>query len=541
MIKKSPGRNPRAKGVKVKHVLQMCVLIAVCFWLIYQVKHSHDKKKELDETDAKVSVKAENDDAVLKLGRKDISRVGDIRKGEQRVEEEEDENTAEDDNKQDEEAIKHEEEDQEERQKPDQEEPEEVSKQDEEEREEEEEKHGDKDQEEEEEKHGEKEQEEEESRNEDVEDESRGGGDDEIDQNEQDKDAGEVDHGDLLDEEKEREEQHDENENEENEGREENENASNDENHEAREENYKADDASSAVSHDSNEKLSTENSNENSTINVSKPEKEAKKTEETDGEENHSLLKSEKKHIEDFSSLNNTSAEEKDPGNSSLPNAIKVTDSNDLPSNNLTEVSTGSTNKLVQVNTTGAGVTTGSVQNVAATTLVSAESQNTTKSGVTTGSVQNVAATTLVSAKSQNTTGASGTIGEQSDQQHNKLEQVSSTTTTNSNQSAANDIVSTETQHVDLAARDSMNSSSNAEATKLEGTVKSSAKAVGENSSESLATKERNDAIQSDNKSKGNHESGGAIQSISLTSTNGTIAESLPDPIDSSDSTLHQD
>ncbi|KAK4739882.1 hypothetical protein R3W88_003579 [Solanum pinnatisectum] len=75
MYKQSPSRNHRSKGVKVKNVLQICLLLAVCFWLIYQVKHSHDKKKEFDEDDAKSSIKTGSSNELMKLGRKDLPRI----------------------------------------------------------------------------------------------------------------------------------------------------------------------------------------------------------------------------------------------------------------------------------------------------------------------------------------------------------------------------------------------------------------------------------------------------------------------------------
>ncbi|XP_004230671.1 uncharacterized protein [Solanum lycopersicum] len=75
MYKQSPSRNHRSKGVKVKNVLQICLLLAVCFWLIYQVKHSHDKKKEFDEDDAKSSIKSGSINELVKLGRKDLPRI----------------------------------------------------------------------------------------------------------------------------------------------------------------------------------------------------------------------------------------------------------------------------------------------------------------------------------------------------------------------------------------------------------------------------------------------------------------------------------
>lgn len=74
MFRQSPGRNQRSKGIKIKHVLQLCFLIAICFWLLYQVKHSHDKKKEFDESDAKVSVRTQTSNEMLKFGRKDLQQ-----------------------------------------------------------------------------------------------------------------------------------------------------------------------------------------------------------------------------------------------------------------------------------------------------------------------------------------------------------------------------------------------------------------------------------------------------------------------------------
>ncbi|CAI0430632.1 unnamed protein product [Linum tenue] len=68
MFKSSPRRNQRTKGFKVKHALQLCVLLGVCIWLIYQVKHSHEKKGEY-----KNHVKTGSD--VLKLGRKDLRPI----------------------------------------------------------------------------------------------------------------------------------------------------------------------------------------------------------------------------------------------------------------------------------------------------------------------------------------------------------------------------------------------------------------------------------------------------------------------------------
>ncbi|MCL7023755.1 hypothetical protein MKW94_030607 [Papaver nudicaule] len=73
MFKQSPSRNQRSKGgLRVKHALQVGVLLAVCIWLLYQVKHSHDKKRAFDESNAHVSEKMESDHELIRLGRKDL-------------------------------------------------------------------------------------------------------------------------------------------------------------------------------------------------------------------------------------------------------------------------------------------------------------------------------------------------------------------------------------------------------------------------------------------------------------------------------------
>ncbi|KAL8541650.1 hypothetical protein ACS0TY_002785 [Phlomoides rotata] len=107
MYRQSPGRNHRSKGIKVKNVLQVCLLLAVCFWLIYQVKHSHDKKREFDESDAKASLSS---DELRRLGRKDIQNrvVGTLDKDEnhdEQSDEEEINGEEVDENKHDEDEV----------------------------------------------------------------------------------------------------------------------------------------------------------------------------------------------------------------------------------------------------------------------------------------------------------------------------------------------------------------------------------------------------------------------------------------------------
>ncbi|KAL5560909.1 hypothetical protein UlMin_030656 [Ulmus minor] len=222
MLKRLPSRTHRSKGIRVKHVLQICLLLGVCFWLVYQVKHSHDKKKEFAESDAKTSIRKISDGELPKLGRKDLHPREVVTKSEKPEEEEEVE--------------------------------EETSV-------EEEEKHEEEEREGEDTKHEVQEQEEEENKNEETEDGGRGGGDDEIDENDLERKDEEINRDDdFVDEEKEREEGDEENKTSETEEIEDqgNENSSEDQDldggdqnaHEAREEHYKGDDASSEVTQD---------------------------------------------------------------------------------------------------------------------------------------------------------------------------------------------------------------------------------------------------------------------------------------------------
>ncbi|CAN7119931.1 unnamed protein product [Brassica rapa subsp. narinosa] len=202
-MKKTSSRSQRgSRGIKGKHVLQICVLLGVCIWLIYQVKYSHDKKKEFYETgDKKLS---EKEDGLVKLGRKDLLPGYHKNVEEKHVEDDEDEDHGEEgkESKSEVENGTHEEEE------------EEVAEEDEEDKS----------------KLGEEVAEEDEEENKHEED--------DIDEQDQSKTAGDADKDDeSVEEEKEKETDHadevdmtvD----------------------EAREEHYKADDASSAVSHES--------------------------------------------------------------------------------------------------------------------------------------------------------------------------------------------------------------------------------------------------------------------------------------------------
>ncbi|KAK1276499.1 hypothetical protein QJS04_geneDACA015951 [Acorus gramineus] len=73
MFRQSSSRNQRSKGFKVKHVLQIFLLLAICIWLLYQVKHSHDKKKAFNGRNGLVSDISEDQTInTYNLGRKDL-------------------------------------------------------------------------------------------------------------------------------------------------------------------------------------------------------------------------------------------------------------------------------------------------------------------------------------------------------------------------------------------------------------------------------------------------------------------------------------
>ncbi|CAA7037763.1 unnamed protein product [Microthlaspi erraticum] len=208
-MKKASSRSQRgSKGIKGKHILQICVLLGVCIWLIYQVKYSHDKKKEFYEKDGDKStvLSSESKDGLVKLGRKDLL-PGYHNQNEKEKHVEEDDDEEEKESKSKVENGNHEEEEKEEEEEAAEEDEEEKNKQ------------------------GEEVPEEDEDENKHEED--------EIDEQDRVKTGGDTDEkGDeLFEEEKEG-------------GSNERDEKEKDTVDEAREEHYKADDASSAVSHE---------------------------------------------------------------------------------------------------------------------------------------------------------------------------------------------------------------------------------------------------------------------------------------------------
>ncbi|XP_008801665.2 uncharacterized protein DDB_G0286299-like [Phoenix dactylifera] len=72
MMRQVSSRNQRSKGFRVKNVLQLCLLAAVCFWLLYQLRHSYDKKRALEEKNLGTWDKLAENQPELKFGRKDL-------------------------------------------------------------------------------------------------------------------------------------------------------------------------------------------------------------------------------------------------------------------------------------------------------------------------------------------------------------------------------------------------------------------------------------------------------------------------------------
>lgn len=72
MLKQSPNRNQRSKGFKVKHFLQICLLLVICIWLLNQLKHSYDKKNSYDSRTGEELEKVQREHENIKLGRKDL-------------------------------------------------------------------------------------------------------------------------------------------------------------------------------------------------------------------------------------------------------------------------------------------------------------------------------------------------------------------------------------------------------------------------------------------------------------------------------------
>lgn len=507
MLKKPPSRNQRTKGIRVKHILQIAVLLGVCFWLVYQLKHSYDKKAALAEKDAKTSIGTQTESELLKLGRKDLPHK-EVTTNVKQEEEEEEEAVGEEEEKHEVEDQKHEEE----------------------EREEEDPKHEVEEIEEEGQNHEAEEQEELENKNEDAEDEGKGAGDDEVDENDLERKEGGADGDeDPVDEEKEREDEGDEKdgdriENEEREDRAENENSSDDQDneggdknaHEAREEHYKGDDASSAVTHDTQvistetDKVSSETSNETSET-----------SEVADGNQ-HNLRLVDGRTAEN-ATLSVAASEEKLEGNASNPVTSSLLDANvkiqssDLPEadNNSTIVSTEASNNLPEANQ----ATTSYQLNGTETVSEAAHAQNTTVDGMTTregitGQTLVVEQTNVtVSGNDQSDSNSTVLKSDGTAEGEDRSSMIKETTDSTKNEDASKNVVSKNedaTENVELK---------NEDATKN--------------------VESKNENATKNEESNGSSESGRTDENSE--STNGTEDAVQHDPIDSSDSHISED
>ncbi|KAF8674340.1 hypothetical protein HU200_048169 [Digitaria exilis] len=73
MLRQSSSRNHRSRGLKLKKALQITLLVLVSVWLIYQVKHSYEKKVAYSEDEGNDLRKDGKDQGeVIRLSRKDL-------------------------------------------------------------------------------------------------------------------------------------------------------------------------------------------------------------------------------------------------------------------------------------------------------------------------------------------------------------------------------------------------------------------------------------------------------------------------------------
>ncbi|KQK13435.1 protein starmaker [Brachypodium distachyon] len=77
MLRQSSSRNHRSRGLKLKKALQISLLVIVSVWLLYQVKHSYEKKAAYTENDANndtsdVRKDDQSQGDIVRLGRKGL-------------------------------------------------------------------------------------------------------------------------------------------------------------------------------------------------------------------------------------------------------------------------------------------------------------------------------------------------------------------------------------------------------------------------------------------------------------------------------------
>lgn len=72
MLRQSSSRNHRSKGLKLKKALQITLLVLVSVWLIYQVKHSYEKKAYHENEPNDLHKDDDQNQGEIRLGRKDL-------------------------------------------------------------------------------------------------------------------------------------------------------------------------------------------------------------------------------------------------------------------------------------------------------------------------------------------------------------------------------------------------------------------------------------------------------------------------------------
>ncbi|XP_042012544.1 uncharacterized protein LOC121761029 [Salvia splendens] len=77
MYRQYYSRNQRNRGIKLKYALQISLLVAICFWLIYQVERSHDKNEEFEASDEKEFLNRGSIGGLIRIRRKTIRPIYD--------------------------------------------------------------------------------------------------------------------------------------------------------------------------------------------------------------------------------------------------------------------------------------------------------------------------------------------------------------------------------------------------------------------------------------------------------------------------------
>ncbi|OIV97819.1 hypothetical protein TanjilG_12576 [Lupinus angustifolius] len=70
MVKQTPNRNQRTKGFKLKQGFKILILMALCIWLLYQLKNSSSEKKPYEESSSKIFKMLKAGHEIKKFGRK---------------------------------------------------------------------------------------------------------------------------------------------------------------------------------------------------------------------------------------------------------------------------------------------------------------------------------------------------------------------------------------------------------------------------------------------------------------------------------------